>query len=322
MKPNIVIADGHTTNPGDLSWQGLAALGQLTVFARSGDALLHNCAGARIVLTNKERFDAEVLRQLPELEFVSVLATGTNVVDLKAAKDSGIVVSNVPRYSTASVAEHVFALLLELEHRVTAHTEAARGGDWSRSGDFSYRLGPIHELCGKALGIVGLGAIGSAVARIGSALGMTILAAKRPSRPTFDLPGIPIRWLSLDELFARADVVTLHCPLTPETKHLVDGERLRLMKPEALVINTGRGPLVDEAALCAALHAGQLRGAGVDVLSNEPPEPDNPLFDAPRCLVTPHLAWATVEARRRLIDVTVENVAAFLRSSPQNVVGL
>lgn len=319
-RPRIVVADGYTTNPGDLDWQPLAALGELHVHDRSGPALFDHVRDADVVLTNKERLDEALLARLPRLRFISVLATGTNVVDLSAARARNVVVSNVPAYSTAAVAQHVFALLLALQNRVAEHDAAVRDGRWSQSDDFSFRLGPIDELDGKTLGIVGLGNIGRAVARVGAAFGMSIAALARPGQSgSSDLP-CPVRRLSREDLFAQSDVLTLHCPLSPETERLVDRESLSRMKRSALLINTGRGGLVDEPALAWAITEGVIAGAGLDVLTEEPPPSDHPLLRLPRCLVTPHLAWASTEARRRLIDVSAANVRAFLAGTPENVV--
>jgi len=316
----IVVVDGHSMNPGDLSYEPLAALGELTIYPRSGAQLLAHCQGANVVLTNKERFDASLLAQLPDLEFIAVTATGCNVVDLLAAKARKIPVSNVPGYSTDSVAQHVFALLLELNNRTSEHVAASRDGRWTAGGDFSLTLSPIRDLAGKTLGIVGYGAIGQRVRAIAEAFGMRVVAAARsaaraPSASPEDVQRVPLR-----ELFETSDVISLHCPLTRETENLVNRERLGWMKPSAYLINTGRGPLVDEAALAAALAAGTLAGAGLDVLCREPPNADHPLLREKRCLVTPHLAWASVEARTRLLRVTVDNVRGFLLGAPQNVV--
>lgn len=318
-RPRIVVADGYTLNPGDLDWGPLRALGELSVYDRSRAELEARCRNAEIVLTNKEIFDRALLSRLPRLKFISVLATGTNVVDLKAAAEAGVVVSNVPAYSTESVAEHTFALLFALNNRVAEHGATASDGTWSKSGHFSYRLGPIAELAGSTFGIVGLGTIGRQVARIARAFGMRPIAAQSlrgESKDTDD----GVQRVPLDQLFAEADIVSLHCPLTEHTRGLVNAARLRTMKPTSLLLNTGRGPLVDEPALAHALASGALRGAGLDVLSVEPPPHDHPLLHAPNCIVTPHLAWATVAARQRLLGTTVANVRAFLSGAPQNVV--
>ena len=316
----IVVLDGYALNPGDLDWAPLAAHGELEIHPRSApEEVLARAAGAEMLLTNKVVLDAERLEQLPDLKYIGVTATGTNVVDLVAAKARGIVVTNVPAYSTPSVAEHVFALLLALARRVEGHSTLVREGRWSASPDFSFWDGELVELAGRRLGLVGFGAIGQAVARIGLAFGMRILVnTGHPERHRGDMPGVS--FLSLEELLAGSDVVSLHCPLTPETEHLLDARRLALMRPGAFLINTGRGPLVDEAALATALNEGRLAGAGLDVLSSEPPSPGNPLLTARNCLITPHIAWATRASRSRLLDVVVANVAAFLAGKPRNVV--
>lgn len=308
--PRLVVLDGTPLNPGDLTWDGLAACGNLTVHPRTtaGD-IVARARDAEVVLTNKVPLSAETLGQLPKLRFISVLATGHNIVDSAAARARGIPVSNVPTYGTSSVAQHVFTLLLELTQRTGHHAESVRQGRWVRSPDWSYWDGPLVELAGLTLGIVGAGRIGQATGRIGEAFGMQVLHASRTAGRA-----------GLEAVLRASDVVSLHCPLTPETRHLINAETLRWMKPGAYLINTGRGPLIDEAALAAALHAGHLAGAGLDVLSAEPPAADNPLLGAPRCLITPHLAWATTAARRRLMEVTVENVRAFLSGQPRNVV--
>lgn len=316
-KLRICVLDGHTLNPGDLSWEGLRALGPCEIHARTPAAeVAARAAGAGVVLTNKALLGAAQILVLADLRFIAVTATGVNVVDLEAARVRGIVVSNVPGYGTMSVAQHVFALLLELTQRVGDHARAARGSGWPSARDWCFWEGRLVELDGLTLGIVGFGEIGSAVARIGTAFGMRVLATPSRRRP---LPG-DVREAGIDEIFARSDVVSLHCPLTPETRGLVDAARLASMKPTAFLINTARGPLVDEAALAAALDAGRLAGAGLDVLSQEPPAPGNPLLTARNCLLTPHLAWASHAARSRLMDATVANVRAFLAGNPVNVV--
>lgn len=328
----VVVLDGRPMHGGDLDWSALEQLGDLTVHDRTNpDQLLARAADAHCLLTNKVVLDARVMAVLPALRYIGVTATGVNVVDLDAARRRGITVTNVPAYSTASVAQHVFALLLELVSHVAAHDAAVRDtgehaardprGGWPACPDFSFTVAPITELAGKRLGIVGLGDIGQAVARIGAAFGMPILAADaQRSRPTLDLPTGLVQWMPLDDLFAHADILSLHCPLTDATRRLVNHHRLVRMKPSAMLINTGRGPLVDEDALAAALHEGRIAGAGLDVLSTEPPAPDNPLLHAPRCFITPHVAWASVEARRRLMRTVVDNLYAFVQGRPVNVV--
>jgi len=330
--PNIVVADAYTTAPDLAAWSELSQLGSLRVFDRCGpERLLDRCRGAQIVLTNKERFDAETLAALPELRFISVLATGTNVIDLEAAARRGIVVSNVPAYATEAVAQHVMCLLLALNNHLLAHDRAARDGSWAKGPDFNLLVHPIAELQGQCVGIVGYGAIGRQVEKLAKAFGMRVItaqragsdsatqrdtyAAPRPGPSKQEPPRVP-----LDQLFTEADVVTLHCPLTEATRELVNATRLARMKPSALLINTGRGGLVDSLALRQALDRKQLRGAAVDVLEMEPPAEDHPLLDAPNCIVTPHIAWASTEARGRLIEQSVANVRAFLRGAPANVV--
>ncbi|MFM7315195.1 MAG: D-2-hydroxyacid dehydrogenase [Cyanobium sp.] len=310
--PHLVILDGHTTNPGDLSWQALENLGTLTVHARSTPAqVAERIAGASVVLTNKTRLDATMLAAAPGLRGIAVLATGHDVVDGAAARQLGIPVCNVPEYGTASVAQAVFALLLELCNHSGALAAGVRQGRWSACSDFCYWEEPLLELAGLRFGIVGHGRIGSAVARIAHAFGMEVLSHRRSPRPGD---------VDLDTLLAGSDVVSLHCPLTADTRGLINGARLARMKRGAFLINTGRGPLVDEPALAAALTSGHLGGAGLDVLSMEPPAADHPLLQAPRCLITPHVAWASLAARRRLIAATAANVAAILAGAPVHVV--
>lgn len=312
----LVVLDGYAMNPGDLNWGGLTALGECAIHDRTPRELtVARAAGATVALTNKTVLGAAEIAALPDLRYIGVLATGYNVVDIPAARAAGIVVTNVPAYSTASVAQTVFAFILEFCQQVALHAASVRAGDWTRSIDFAYWKTPLVELAGKTLGLVGLGAIGQAVARLGQAFGMRVVAAVRTPR---EMPGI--EFLPLDEVFRQADFLSLHCPLTPETKHLVNAERLALMKPTAHLINTSRGSVVDAQALAEALNAGRLAGAGVDVLDVEPPPATDPLLAARNCLVTPHLAWATQEARSRLLATAVANVKAFLAGKPQNVV--
>lgn len=313
---HIVILDAATANPGDLSFEELEALGSLASHPRSPPGtVIERAQAADIVLTNKVVLDRQTLNELPRLKLISVLATGTNVVDLDAARQRGIVVCNVPGYSTASVAQHTFALLLELTQAVGRHSESAKSGRWSQSPDFAYWEQELVELDGKTLGIVGFGAIGRRVAVIAAALGMRVLVHTRTRDPKQS-----VEYVDIEALFSRSDVVSVHCPLTDQTFHLVNEARLKLMKRDAYLINTSRGPLVDEGALALALAQGQLAGAAVDVLSAEPPAPDHPLIHAPRCIVTPHIAWATRAARQRLLQATAANVRAFLAGAPVNVV--
>lgn len=319
---NIVVLDGHPLNPGDLSWAPLEALGTLTVYERTpAGQVIGRAAEAAVVLTNKVLLDRETIAALPGLRYIGVLATGYNVVDLEAARERGIVVTNVPAYSTPSVAQMVFALLLELTQQVAHHAHLTRWGHWSECPDFSFWDRPLVELDGMTLGLVGFGAIGQQVARIGHAFGMrTLVHTAHPERHAAAAQPLGVTFAGLDELFGAGDVISLHCPLTADTRHLVDSRRLALMKPSAYLINTGRGPLVDEEALALALKEKKLAGAGIDVLSQEPPPGNHPLLSAPNCFVTPHIAWATRAARQRLLATAAANVEAFLAGEPQNVV--
>ena len=313
----IVVLDGYGMNPGDLSWGEIEALGSLTVYPRTAPSdVLARAAGADAVLTNKTVLDGATLRALPGLKYVGVLATGYNVVDIDTARELGIVVANIPAYSTASVAQMVFAHLLAVTNRVEHYTADNHAGRWTACPDFCYWDESVVELAGKTFGIVGFGNIGSAVARIALAFGMRVLAFT--SKPADALPEGVEKAADMRELFSCSDVLSLHCPLTADTRHLVCADTLALMKPSAILINTGRGPLVDEAALAEALNAGRLRAAGVDVLSSEPPAADNPLLSARNCYITPHIAWASTEARRRLMSITASNLRAFLAGSPVN----
>jgi glycerate dehydrogenase len=315
--PRIVVLDGYTLNPGDLDWEPLRALGECAIFDRTpAEAVLERAAGASAVLTNKTPLPRTMIESLPELRYIGVLATGYNIVDTAAASAHDVAVTNVPGYGTASVAQHVFALLLELTQHAGHHAQTVREGRWCASPDFCYWDTPLVELAGRTLGVIGYGSIGEAVARIARAFEMKVIAATR--RPRTDVPGV--EFLAINDVFCRADVVTLHCPLMPETQGLVNAARLALMKPDAFLINTGRGSLVVEQDLADALNASRLAGAGLDVLSAEPPTSKNPLLSAKNCLITPHIAWATHAARERLLGVVVENLSAFFAGTPQNVV--
>ena len=315
----IVILDAFTTNPGDLDWGPVAALGELTVHDRTPDEeIVARATGAEAVLTNKTQLSAATLAALPGLRYVGVLATGVNVVDLAAAAAACVTVTNVPGYSTPGVAQAVFALLLELTNQTGALSASARAGRWQACDDFCYWDGELVELEGLTLGIVGHGAIGRRVAEIARAFGMRVVAASR-SRPA-GMTADGVVFLPLDEVFRTADVVSLHCPLTPETRHLVNAARLAMMKPSAYLVNTARGGLVDEQALADALAAGRIAGAGLDVLTQEPPSDGSPLLTSPNCVITPHVASATRKARARLIAAAAANLAAFLAGRPQNVV--
>lgn len=316
---NIVLLDAHTANPGDVSWAPLHALGACTIHPRTPVAeTVARCSGAEAVITNKAPVTREMMAALPGLRYIGVTATGYNIVDVAAARELGITVTNVPGYSSPAVAQLVFALLLELTNHVGHHAQTVRDGRWAACPDFCYWDHPLIELSGRTLGVIGYGDIGSAVARIATAFGMKVLASKREWKTP---PPEGVQPAGIDEVFARADAVTLHCPLTEATQHLVGERTLGLMKPSAFLINTGRGPLVDEAALARALNDGRIAGAGLDVLSVEPPKADNPLFSARNCLITPHIGWASREARVRLIDQTAANLRAFLDGRPVNVVG-
>jgi glycerate dehydrogenase len=315
----IVVLDGHTLNPGDNPWDALARLGELTVYDRTAPAdVVARAAQAEIVLTNKTLLDAAAIAALPRLRFIAVLATGYNVVDIAAARQRGIPVSNVPEYGTTGVAQHTLALLLELCHRVGDHARAVAAGDWTRAPDFSFWLAPPIELRGLTMGIVGVGRIGRRVAALADAFGMRVIANSASRRDAPDYEGFA--WRSIPELFAEADVISLHCPLTADNAQFVNRALLTRVKPSALLLNTARGGLIDEGALAEALASGRLAGAAVDVLSSEPPRPDNPLLTAPNCIITPHIAWASLPARRQLMAMTVRNVEAFLAGRPVNVV--
>ena len=314
----IVVLDGYTLNPGDLSWAPLEALGPCRVYDRTPPAETRaRCHGAAIVLTNKTVLDGDLIGSLPDLRYIGVMATGYNVVDLAAARARQIPVTNVPAYSTPSVVQLTFALLLELTHHVGRHARGVREGRWSASPDFCYWETPLVELAGRGFGIVGFGNVGRSVAGVAVAFGCRVLVHTRTPPPEAP-PGV--QFVDLPTLFRDSDVVSLHCPLTPQTRHLVNRERLALMKPSAYLLNCGRGPLVDEAALAEALNTGRLAGAGLDVLETEPPAPDHPLLTARDCVITPHLGWATRAARERLLATVVENVRAFLSGRPRHVV--
>ncbi len=313
----IVVLDGYCLNPGDLSWISLARLGELEIFERTAPAdLMERARGAAVLLTNKTRLSADALRALPQLRYVGVLATGYDVVDVAAARDLGILVANVPIYGTASVGQYVFALLLELCHHVGLHADSVRAGEWS--GEWCFWKTPLTELAGKTMGIAGFGRIGRQTARIADAMGMTVIASD--TNPV-DPPAHPgFRWANMEELLRESDVVSLHAPLTPETRGMICARTLALMRPTSFLINTARGPLVVAKDLAEALNSGRLAGAALDVLAEEPPAASNPLLTARNCLITPHMAWGTLEARKRLMETAVENIAAFLAGRPRNIV--
>jgi glycerate dehydrogenase len=324
----IVVLDGYTLNPGDLTWDDLKALGPCEIYDRTPpDQVLCRVADAEVLLTNKTEINRNHIQNLPKLKYIGILATGTNIVDLEAAREKGVLVSNVPAYGTSSVAQTTIALLLELSHHIGLHSDSVHQGRWTSNPDWSYWERPLIELDGLTMGIIGLGRIGAAVSRIALSLGMNVVGVVRRSSPQeldsqrlAGTPVPPVKQVNLETLFRQSDVVSLHCPLTPETKHLINGQRLSWMKPSAFLLNTSRGQLVDENALAAALNSGKLGGAGLDVLSEEPPPATNPLLTAKNCIITPHLAWATKAARSRLMHAAVENVRAFLTGKPQNVV--
>ncbi|MFP5238196.1 MAG: D-2-hydroxyacid dehydrogenase [Acidobacteriota bacterium] len=317
--PDIVVLDGATLNPGDNPWDAVAALGSLTVHERTPAGLtVERALGAPVVLTNKTRLGADVIAALPELRYIGVLATGYDVVDLAAAGARGIPVCNVPGYGTESVAQFVVAQMLAMTRRVELHDSQVRGGEWNRCGEFTFWSTPQVELAGLTLGVVGFGGIGRRVAELGLALGMRVLAhAPRPKSP---IESPLFGFTGLEALFEYSDVVTLHCPLTAENDAFVNAALLGRMRPGSYLVNTARGRLVNEADLAEALHTGRLAGAALDVLAVEPPDQANPLLAAPNCLITPHMAWASLTARKRLMAIAAENVRMFLDGVPQNVV--
>ena len=309
----IVVLDGYGLNPGDLSWESMQTLGELEVFDRTSPAELHQRASdAEALITNKTIISAEDMKALPQLKYIGVLATGYNVVDIDAAKALGIVVTNIPAYSTRSVAQMVFAHLLNITQRVGHYADENNKGRWTNNADFCYWDTPLVELDGKKIGIIGYGNIGQAVAAIATALGMKVYVYS--SKPQFLLPQ-GVQRMSIDEIFQECDVVSLHCPLTDETNGMVNSTRLNSMKSSAILINTGRGPLVNEQDLADALNNGVIAAAGLDVLSTEPPRKDNPLLTAKNCFITPHIAWATKEARIRLMNIAVNNLKSYIGGS-------
>jgi glycerate dehydrogenase len=315
----LVVLDGYCLNPGDLNWDGLRQLATVEVHDRTPAAqAAARAAGAAMVMTNKTPLDAATLGSLPQLKYIGVLATGYNIVDVQAARELGVVVSNIPTYGTASVAQHAFALLLELCHRTGMHSDAVRAGEWSANPDWCFWKSPLMELAGKTFGVIGFGRIGRQAARIADAMGMRVMANDAIQTNAPDYEGFA--WAEVEQLLRESDVVSLHCPLTAGNKGLINRERLRMMKRSAIVLNTSRGPLIVDQDLADALNDGVIGGAGLDVLSVEPPVSGNPLFQARNCIVTPHIAWATKEARTRLMDIAVDNVRAFLAGTPKNVV--
>ncbi|MFC4103664.1 D-2-hydroxyacid dehydrogenase [Paenibacillus xanthanilyticus] len=317
---NIVVLDGFTLNPGDLSWAPLEALGSLAVYDRTPPELvLERAKDADAVLTNKTSLTADMIAELPNLRYIGVLATGYNVVAIEAAAERGITVTNVPDYSTHSVAQLVIAFMLRHCHHIAEHDKAVHEGRWTAGPDFTFSLFPLQELQGKSIGIVGFGGIGQQVARAAKAFGMEVLVHTRT--PKHDPEWAAIRYADLDELLREADYVTLHCPLTPQTAGLIDKRALGLMKPGAYLINTARGGHIVEEDLAQALREGRIAGAGLDVLSAEPPPADHPLIGAPNCTITPHIAWATAEARGRLLRIAADNLFQFTQGTVKNKVG-
>lgn len=314
----IIYTDAYTLNPGDLDWAPIQSLGDVTFHDRtSPDQLLNRIRDAEVVLVNKVKLSRETLEQLPKLRYIGVTATGYDVIDIAAAREKGIVVTNVKGYSTDSVAQLTFALLLELTHHVGQHSQSVHQGDWVRSADFCYAKTPLVELTGKTLGLVGYGDIGRKVAEIGKAFGMRVLVNRRHPNNDQDKG---IEFVDRESLFSQSDAVSLHCPATPDTIGFVNKELLSLMKPTAYLVNTSRGSLLNEQNVAEALNNGVIAGAGLDVLAVEPPKEDNPLLTAKNCVITPHIAWASYEARKRLMQLVADNIKAFLEGKPQNVV--
>jgi glycerate dehydrogenase len=315
----IVVLDGYTLNPGDLSWEKLEQSGDVTVYERTpAEKVSDRAKDAEIILTNKTPVSADVINKLPSLKYIGVLATGYNVVDIEAARQKGVLVTNVPGYGTDSVVQLTFALLLELCQHVQRHSDAVMEGKWARSADWCFWDFPLVELAGKTMGILGFGTIGQQVADVAAAFGMKVVGQSRTQ--TDQAHRKNFKWVSLEELLQTSDVISIHCPLTPETKGLINKDALQKMKPSAFLLNTSRGPIIVDQDLADALNNKVIAGAGIDVLSVEPPPAGNPLFRAKNCLITPHIAWATKEARTRLMNSVAENVSAFLSGRPVNVV--
>lgn len=319
LRMKIVVLDGYALNPGDLSWEGIRNFGELTVHDRtSPDEILQRSRGADVLFTNKTPIRENVLEQLTSLKFIGVLATGYNIIDVDAASRKGITVSNIPDYGSYSVAQLTMALLLELCHHAQRHSDTAREGKWATSKDWCYWDFPLIELAGKTMGIIGFGNIGQKVGDMATSFGMNLLGSSRDR--TDQSHRRNFRWAEIPELLRESDVVTIHCPLTPETKGLINSKSLASMKKSAFLLNTSRGPIIVDDDLATALNDGVIAGAGIDVLSVEPPPKDNPLFRAKNCVITPHIAWATKEARTRLMNMAVQNLEAFVNGAPQNVV--
>jgi glycerate dehydrogenase len=312
----IVILDGYTENPGDLSWDPIGRYGELTVYDRTpADEITSRIRDAEAIFTNKTLITREILQSAPNLRYIGVLATGYNVVDIEAAKEKGVIVTNIPAYSTPSVAQHTIALLLELCHRIGHHSDTVAEGRWQNSTEWCYWDYPLIELEGKTLGLLGFGRIASAVADIARAMGMRIIAHRRNPDPREG-----VRYVSSDTLFAEADVLSLHCPLTEDTKGIIRKDNICKMKDGAMIINTARGSLIEDGDLADALKSGKIAGAALDVLTQEPPRDGNPLIGIKNCIITPHMAWAPKESRARLMDIAAANLAAFIAGSPVHVV--
>ena len=315
----IVVLDGYTLNPGDLSWEGFESLGEVQVYNRTpAEKTVERIGDAPVILTNKTAITKEILDQCPAIRYIGVLATGYNVVDVKAAAQKGIVVTNIPSYGTDAVAQYAFALLLELCHHVGLHDESVKAGEWEKCQDFCYWKTPLMELAGKTMGIIGFGRIGQRTGAIARAMGMKVLAYDRFQRP--ELENENCRYVSLEQLLAASDVISLHCPLLPETKGVINRDTISRMKDGVLIINTSRGDLVVEKDLAEALISGKVAGAAADVVSTEPIRGDNPLLKAPNMIITPHMAWGAKESRGRLMNQAVENLKAFLSGNPVNTV--
>jgi glycerate dehydrogenase len=316
MQHKIVILDGYTENPGDLSWDGFAELGDVTVYDRTPDDLIaQRVADADIIITNKTPLTRETIRNAEKIRYIGVLATGYNVVDILAAKECGVVVTNIPTYGTDAVAQFVFALLLEICHHVQRHSDAVKDGRWSKAPDFCFWDYPLIELAGKTMGIIGYGRIGQATGRIAKAFGMRVIAYD-----SYQNPELKDTYVFLDTLLSESDVIALHCPLFPETEGIINKESIKKMKDGVILINNSRGPLIVEQDLADALNSGKIAAAGLDVVSSEPIKEDNPLLQAKNCLITPHISWAPKESRQRLMDIAVGNLKAFLAENPENVV--
>jgi glycerate dehydrogenase len=319
----IVVLDGYTLNPGDLNWDGVKQFGELTVYDRTGFApenVIKTIGDAEVIFTNKTPLPKAVLENVPSVKYIGVLATGYNVVDTAAAKELGIIVTNIPTYGTTAVAQFSMALLLELCHHVGAHADAVKKGDWTNCVDFCFWNYPLIELAGKNIGMIGFGRIGQATAKVAQAFGLNILAYDSYQNPA--LVSETCKYVSLDELLANSDIISLHCPLTDSTMGIINKDTIARMKDGVMIINTSRGPLVVEQDLCDALNSGKVAGAAVDVVSSEPISASNPLLQAKNCIITPHIAWAPKESRSRLMNIAVDNLAAFVSGSPVNVVNL